>query len=638
MSNKSKELVQKENAVQAIIVVDTFDDEFLPLSNDIPHALLPLVNKPIIDYTLEFLSLGGIEETFLFCCTHIDAIKQHINKCVENAEEWTQTMKVNVVVSESCRSFGDCLRDLDAKGYLRGDFVLVEPGTISNINLLPLLEKHNKITKIDKGAAMTLIFQESGLGHISRCPKEEVLMATNSSGRVLFHKKLGTTRERKIEFPLEIFLENSTVSLRHNLKDTHISICSPAVLPLFSDNFDFQTRDDFVRGLLMNEEILGMTVYSNVLKGGQFGGAVTNWRTYQTLSHELKNNYVYPVQPSQKHNSFLKNDVIAGQNATISKSAKLNNVIMGDNVKIGENVDISNSFIFSNTKVEDNVTISLSIVGPNCLVKEKSKILAGTVLGKGVQIEKECFVEDALVQSTRPDELDSRDVLGKHAFRLVLDDNEPEDVVDLALARKLSRLHIDQNLGEESEDDGFSESEDERSSYTHSPAPDDTKLFFTEVIDSLTRGFEDKLQCDNLILEINSSRYAYNVTVKEVNFFVIKAILIMSLRQPMGPQYFSQLQRLLQYFVPILKNYLRNESAMLDCLQAVEDVATSNENLTEKWVMFVLQYFYDKDHVTEDAILKWYSTLDKKSNFHAQVKPFTDWLQEAEEASSSEDE
>lgn len=42
-------------------------------------------------------------------------------------------------------------------------------------------------------------------------------------------------------------------------------------------------------------------------------------------------------------------------------------------------------------------------------------------------------------------------------------------------------------------------------------------VFLTEVIDSLARGFEDKLQCDNLILEINSSRYAYNVTVREVN-------------------------------------------------------------------------------------------------------------------------
>lgn len=69
----------------------------------------------------------------------------------------------------------------------------------------------------------------------------------------------------------------------HNLKDTHIAICSSSVLPLFSDNFDFQTKDDFVRGLLMNEEIMGSTVYCQILKGSQFGGAVTNWRMYQAL-------------------------------------------------------------------------------------------------------------------------------------------------------------------------------------------------------------------------------------------------------------------------------------------------------------------------------------------------------------------
>jgi hypothetical protein len=38
-------------------------------------------------------------------------------------------------------------------------------------------------------------------------------------------------------------------------------------------------------------------------------------------------------------------------------------------------------------------------------------------------------------------------------------------------------------------------------------------VFFSEVVDSLTRGYDDKLHPDNLILEINSSRYAYNVSV-----------------------------------------------------------------------------------------------------------------------------
>lgn len=80
-----------------------------------------------------------------------------------------------------------------------------------------------------------------------------------------------------------MFLDNSSVTLLHNIKDTHIAICSSSVLPLFSDNFDYQTKDDFVRGLLMSEEIMGSTVYCQILNGGEFGGAVSNWRMYQTL-------------------------------------------------------------------------------------------------------------------------------------------------------------------------------------------------------------------------------------------------------------------------------------------------------------------------------------------------------------------
>lgn len=95
-----------------------------------------------MSYTLDFLSLGGVEETFIFSCSHTDQIKKYINECIQQSASWTLTMKVIVIVSESCRSFGDCLRDLDAKGLIRGDFVLLEPGVVSNIKLLPLLQKH----------------------------------------------------------------------------------------------------------------------------------------------------------------------------------------------------------------------------------------------------------------------------------------------------------------------------------------------------------------------------------------------------------------------------------------------------------------------------------------------------------------
>jgi hypothetical protein len=98
-------------------------------------------------------------------------------------------------------------------------------------------------------------------------------------------------------------------------------------------------------------------------------------------------------------------------------------------------------------------------------------------------------------------------------------------------------------------------------------------VFFTEVVDSLTRGYDDKLHPDNLILEINSSRYAYNVSVREVSYFVMKALLSLPIQArsvDSTPKYLMEFNKVLRDFLPILQNYVRNSDSQHDCLQALE--------------------------------------------------------------------
>lgn len=54
-------------------------------------------------------------------------------------------MTVEVIGSEGCRCLGDALRDLYAKELLRGHFVLLEATTVSNVNLIPILEEHKYV-------------------------------------------------------------------------------------------------------------------------------------------------------------------------------------------------------------------------------------------------------------------------------------------------------------------------------------------------------------------------------------------------------------------------------------------------------------------------------------------------------------
>lgn len=92
-----------------------------------------------------------------------------------------------------------------------------------------------------------------------------------------------------------------------------------------------------------------------------------------------------------------------GSGSSISDNTQVAKSIIGENVKIGKNVTIEDSFIFSNTIIGNNCIIRHSVIGSDCVLKPGSKITCGSILGKGVQLPKDKFVEDSLVQSKKPE-------------------------------------------------------------------------------------------------------------------------------------------------------------------------------------------------------------------------------------------
>lgn len=95
-------------------------------------------------------------------------------------------------------------------------------------------------------------------------------------------------------------------------------------------------------------------------------------------------------------------------------------------------------------------------------------------------------------------------------------------------------------------------------------------VFLTEVIDSLERGFKEKTEPDYLILEINSSRYAYNMTLSEVNFYVVKALLNLYPIKESSGNVLTAFNQIFAQLHGVLKNYIRGPQAMSDCLKAIE--------------------------------------------------------------------
>lgn len=86
----------------------------------------------------------------------------------------------------------------------------------------------------------------------------------------------------------------------------------------------------------------------------------------------------------------------------------------------------------------------------------------------------------------------------------------------------------------------------------------------------MERGFKEKSKPEFLILEINSSRYAYNMSLSEVNFYVAQAVLNLYPIKESNGNVMNAFNQIYSHLNPVLKNYIRGPEAMHDCLKAIE--------------------------------------------------------------------
>jgi len=214
---------------------------------------------------------------------------------------------------------------------------------------------------------------------------------------------------------------------------------------------------------------------------------------------------------------------------------------------------------------------------------------------------------------------------------------EPAPLADpAARPASVASLSGSEEDSEDDSEDGESEAEDERG--TGSPLLDDVRLFYKEVLDSLVRGYAEKISPENLILEVNSSKFAYNVTVQELNYNLVKAILSVpeqGLDSPLPPlTYVSHLAAVFSTFKPVLTNYIRSEEAELSCLRAMEQFSYRHQGLAAGYTR-TLMTLYQTDILSDDGIVAWYHDTSQRSPEAAQVRArvakLVKWMEQSDE-------
>ncbi|XP_056148845.1 translation initiation factor eIF-2B subunit epsilon isoform X2 [Lampris incognitus] len=600
---------------------------------------------------------------------------------------------VHIITSDLYRSLGDVLRDVDAKSLVRSDFVLVYGDVVSNIDISQALQEHRHRRKMEKNiSVMTMIFKESSPGHKSRCEEDDIIAAVDSkSQRILHYQK--TQGLKKLQFPMNIFHGGSDeFDIRYDLLDCHISICSPQVAELFTDNFDYQSRNDFVKGILVNEEILGNQIHMHVTRDG-YGARVSNLLMYDSVSSDLIRRWIYPLTPeanftdqkgpgcthsrhnvyrgsgvSLGHGSQMEENVLIGCDTSIGANCHISNSVIGSNCSIGDNVKLDRAYIWNNVHIASNVAISQSVVCDKAEVKEGVKLNKQCVLAYNVVIGPNISLpEGTVVSMHHPEEEEddddeflsdegdighSKDKTKQNAFNPLevgtqgkgyiwkagsLDDTEEEE-----LSQSLWGLIMNPDPESESE---ASEPDDPDDLVIPSPEMDDVKVFQMEVLGTLQRGLEENISYDHLVLEINSLKYAYNITLKEVMQILTRVVLEFPFQQQgpqlTTPQYSALLLPLLKKWAPVFKNYVKRAQDHLDCLSAFEEYFLEQESHWGAMVK-VLMTMYQLEILEEEIILRWFSqgaTTDNSRRLRKNqgLQKFIKWLEEAEESSEEED-
>lgn len=285
----------------------------------------------------------------------------------------------------------------------------------------------------------------------------------------------------------------------------------------------------------------------------------------------------------------------------------------------------------------------------------------------------DCHSEAEFIQAS----FDNKEVLGGSVYIHIVDDlfsqrmadfgfaiNQRKDKFDTNLLYKRSdrcqvlrklvndslidctRLNTEEYLSNLPSDDSV---DSETESESEDPVTDDEDLFLHEVLDSLVRGYEETIQNKNLVLEVNSSKHAYYISIDDVYETIAHSLLMLPHKLTNTPtnvsEYSNIVETSIDKFNEFLLNYIKSDESRKIFLSAMEDKCLLGELkfLNDVVLAKVFYKLYEIDVLDEDSILRWFQEFDKanepqrtlreKPNF----KKLRTFLEAEPDSSSEED-
>jgi translation initiation factor eIF-2B subunit epsilon len=354
------------------------------------------------------------------------------------------------------------MRDLDSRSLLVGDFLLVYGDVVSNLPLESALAAHRARRVKDKNAIMTMVLREAGTTHRTKARGTSPVFVIDPEKDRCLHFEQMPNRDQShfLSIDPELLSGHQEIEIRQDLIDCGIDICTPDVLALWSDNFDFQApRKGFLHSVLKDYELNGKTFHTHIISD-HYAARVRNLHAYDSVSKDIVSRWAYPLCPDSnlvqgqsyrlgKGNIYKEEGVILardcvinsktviGRGTSIGDGSVITNSIIGRHCQIGRNVRIDGAYLWDYASVGDGSVVKKSVIaneasiGRKCTIEEGALISYGVAIGEGKTIRGEHRITRAKRRRENDEELIRGDpdleVVGKGGDGFEFHDSDEED-------------------------------------------------------------------------------------------------------------------------------------------------------------------------------------------------------------------
>jgi mannose-1-phosphate guanylyltransferase len=334
--------------LKALILAGGFGTRLRPLSCTRPKILFPIVNKPLLQWTLERLARNKIKEAILAVNyqTEVFLKRYRIPKCRVNITYSRDPLKKPLGTGGPVKKAEKLIGHDAAFLVLNGD-------VFADVNYTEILKMHE-----EKNAVATIAL------HRVEDPSRYGVAELTKQNRI----------KRFVEKP-------PREAAPTNLINAGVYVLSPKI-------FNYIPKG---RTVSLEREVFPKLVEENKLYGYVFDGF---WMDIGKPEDYLKINKILLDLFANQHKHKIGREVEVREPVAFDERVSIGEksvigpyAVLGRKVTVGKNVRIQNSVIFPGAAISDFSSINEAIIGENVVIGKQVKIGKGCVLGDYAKIK-----------------------------------------------------------------------------------------------------------------------------------------------------------------------------------------------------------------------------------------------------------